>query len=56
MEKVLRVSRGFAIVKFSFGLVTIEFLVGAALGGVQMVNNVKFRKQVVKLPEWNAAV
>ena len=25
MEKVLRVSRGFAIVKFSFGLVTIGF-------------------------------
>ena len=56
MEKVLRVRRGFAIVKFSFGLVTIGFLVGAALGGVQMFNNVKFLKQVEELQELNAVV
>jgi prepilin-type N-terminal cleavage/methylation domain-containing protein len=49
MRKLLGKESGFTLVELAIGLVIIGLLIGAILGGAQMINNAKIRRQVKDL-------
>ncbi len=49
MKKKMRAQGGFTLVELAIGLVIIGLLIGAILGGAQMINNAKIRRQVKDL-------
>jgi prepilin-type N-terminal cleavage/methylation domain-containing protein len=49
MRKLLGKESGFTLVELAIGLVIIGLLIGAILGGAQMINNAKVRRQVKDL-------
>jgi prepilin-type N-terminal cleavage/methylation domain-containing protein len=49
-------TRGFTLVELSIALVIVGLLTGAILGGVQMINNGKLRRQVADLHGLSTAV
>lgn len=49
MKKTFRSEGGFTLVELAIGLVIIGLLIGAILGGAQMIQNAKIRRQVQDL-------
>jgi prepilin-type N-terminal cleavage/methylation domain-containing protein len=49
MRKLFRSQAGFTLVELAIGLVIIGLLIGAILGGAQMIKNAKIKRQVSDL-------
>jgi prepilin-type N-terminal cleavage/methylation domain-containing protein len=49
MRKLFRSQAGFTLVELAIGLVIIGLLIGAILGGAQMIKNAKIKRQISDL-------
>jgi prepilin-type N-terminal cleavage/methylation domain-containing protein len=56
MRKLFRSQAGFTLVELAIGLVIIGLLIGAILGGAQMIKNAKIKRQVNDLQGLYGAV